>query len=206
MGGTTPTFCEASSAPNSIEAQLARHDRLLHFALKRYVKARPALAEDIVEVGRAALADVLETYSAEMGFAFSTYAHHQMQWRVSCFLRKFTRNDNVTTSLDEARGEDEDGAFTLADVADHQVAAREQAAGIADENLLRRIHDLRVAIATCTTLTSGEREILKEYLECGNCGTVAARLGITSARVSQLVASAAAKLRKHLRVRVVTHE
>lgn len=187
-----------TDSQSQISEALARHHRLLYYAVNRYIRARQDLKDDILAVGRAALAEAIRTYRAEMGFAFSTYALHQMQWGVCGFLSKFTHGDQVTNSLDEALGKDEEGDFTLAHVADATNAAREQAAGIADENVLRRIHDLRAAIATCTTLTVGEREILEAFLLSGNCGMVAARLGVTSARVSQALASAAPKLRKHL--------
>jgi RNA polymerase sigma factor (sigma-70 family) len=200
MDGTPPILYKASFAPDRFEAQLSQHQRLLHFAVKRYVRARPDLKDDILAVGRAALAEALQTYRAGRGATLSTYACNLIGWRVSCFLRKFTSKDASTTSLDESLGEGEDGAFTLANVADHQAAVREQAAALADENLLNRLHDLRVAITTCATLTVGEREILKAFLESGNCGTVAASLGVTSTRVSQALASAASKLRKHLQL------
>ncbi len=199
MEGTTPNSCEASSAPDSIEAHLVRHDRLLHFAVRRFVRARPDLETDILAVGRAALAAALDTYRTDSGFAFSTYAVRQMQWRVSGFLSQFTRRDFVTASLDEPRGKNDGEEFTLADVFDHQAAEREQSEAIADENLLRRIHDLRVAIATCATLTPSEREVLKAFLESGNGAAVAARLGLTPSRVSQGLGIATRKLRKHLR-------
>jgi RNA polymerase sigma factor (sigma-70 family) len=198
MDTTTPIFYEASSAPSSVESGLARHERLLHFACKRFVRARPDLAEDILAVGRTALAEALLNYRSEMGFTFTTYAHHQMQWSVSRFLGQFTRKDFATASLDEAIAEDEGEEFTLADVADHQAAARERSETIAEENLLSRIHNLREAIATCGTLTAGEREILRAFLESGNSGTVASGLRLTSQRVNQALASAAGKLRKHL--------
>ncbi len=200
MDGTTPTFCEASSAPDSVEARLARHDRLVYYAVNRYIRARPDLKDDILAVARAALAEALETYRADVGFAFSTYALHQMQWSASRFLREFTRHDHTTASLDEARGEDEDGALTLTDTADEQNAAREQSEATADENLLKRIHSLREALAACTTLTAGEREILNAFLESGNCVAVAASLEFTPQRVSQALSSATAKLRKHLHI------
>jgi DNA-directed RNA polymerase specialized sigma subunit len=203
MDGTPPTFCEASSAEDNIEAQLARHERLIHFAIRRYVIAHPDLSDDILAVGRAALAEAIQTYRADRGAALSTFACNLMRWRVSGFLSTFTRNDPTTSSLDEPRGEDEEGAFTLADVADAQSALREQSAGIADENLLRRISDLREGIATCTTLTANEREIVEAFLESGNGGMVAASLGLTPARVSQALASAAAKLRKHFQATAV---
>jgi RNA polymerase sigma factor (sigma-70 family) len=200
---TSPPETELRSGTGSQSPaceDLARHHRLLQFAIKRYLRARPDLADDILAVARATLADALRSYRAVSGIAFSTYATHQMRWRVCRFLGHFTRKDSTTASLDEPRGEGEDGEFTLADVADAQNAVREESAAIADEHLLRRIHDLREAITVCATLTASEREILDAFLECGNGAAVAARLNLTTARVSQALVSAGAKLRKHLQV------
>jgi RNA polymerase sigma factor (sigma-70 family) len=195
MASTTSTFCEPSSAPDTIEALLHRHRSLIYLAVNRYLRWRPDLANDILQEARIALAEALKTYRVEMGFTFSTYAVRQMRWRAWKFLDRFTRKDRVTGSLDEPCGEYDGEEFTLADIVAAQAAARDLNAGIAHDQFCSRLHDLREAIKTCK-LAPGERAILDEFLKDGNGAAVASRLGLTPARVSQVLTRVAVKLRK----------
>ncbi len=175
---------------------LARHAGLVRLAVRPYFRARPDLSEDIVAVARAELLEAASAYRADMGFAFSTYAIRRMQWTVIRFLREFTHHDLATDSLSEPLGVGDDGELTLADVVDEREAEGERSEGVADENRLARICELRRVIAECRTLTASERRILEAFLESGDYGNVAARLEVTTARVSQGLASAVAKVRK----------
>jgi RNA polymerase sigma factor (sigma-70 family) len=204
MADQTPT----SYAPSS-EDELARHERLVHFAVKRYVRIFPHLADDILQEARIALAHAINTYDpataptyrdsslATLRITFGTYATRQMRWRVLNFLNRLkVSKDAHTVGLDEPTGEGDDA--TRADQFDAQAAARQTSEGVADENLLKRIHDLRFAVTHCRGLTRTERNVVKKFLEVGSVERAALALYRTPQSVSQTLKHAVVKLRKHL--------
>jgi DNA-directed RNA polymerase specialized sigma24 family protein len=207
MADPTPT----SYAPLSeaeLEAQLKKHGPLISCAVARYKRIYPHLAEDIEQEARIALADAIRTYDpataptyrdsslATLRITFGTYATRQMRWHVLNFLNRLkVSKDAHTVGLDEPTGEG--GDATRADLFDAQAAARETSEGIADENLLKRIHDLRFAVASCRNLTRTERTVVKKFLEVGSVERAALALYRTPQSVSQALKHAVAKLRKH---------
>jgi RNA polymerase sigma factor (sigma-70 family) len=206
MADLTGTSCSRLSA-----ADLARHERLVHFAVKRYVRIFPHLADDILQEARIALADAIRTYDpataptyrdsslATLRVTFATYANRQMRWSVLRFLNGLkVEKDTRTVALDEPLGGESGDALTRADQFDAQAAAREASEGVADENLLRRIHDLRFAITNCRSLTRTERTVVKKFLEVGSVQQAALALYRTPQSVSQTLKCAVAKLRKRL--------
>src|SRR5207245_9745862 len=106
-----------ASALNASETW-GRHRGLILRATQKYRRAKPELREEILQEAQIALSRALETYRADSGFAFSTYATHQIRWRVYRFLSQFTSKDASTDSLNEPQGECDDEGFTLADLAD----------------------------------------------------------------------------------------
>ena len=145
---STHFFSEVSCDPSRVETHLAARNGLLHFAIRRYVRARPDLAVDLVAVARVALAEALETYTADIVLSFGTYATNRMKWQCSQFLRQFTRKDRQTDSLDAVMTSDDGQAVTRADVFDREASQRARSEGITEEYLFWRLYDLRAAVAT----------------------------------------------------------
>ena len=207
MADQTPTSC-APLSEAELEARLKKHRPLIRCAVARYQRIYPHLAEDIEQEARVALADAIQTYDpataptyrdsslATLRITFGTYATRQMRWRVLNFLNRLkVGKDTHTVGLDEPTGEGSDA--TRADLFDAQAAARETSDSIADENLLKRIHDLRFAITNCRRLTRTEREVVKKFLEVGNVQRAALALYRTPQSVSQTLKNAVVKLRKY---------
>lgn len=211
MVAQTPTSCAPLSEAD-IESQLKRHGPLINFAVARYKRVYPHLAEDIEQEARIALADAIRTYDpataptyrdsslAVLRITFGTYATRQMRWRVLNFLNHLkVENDTRTVALDEPVVAGEGGdALTRVDQYDAQAAAYETSMGVADENLLKRIHDLRFAVQNCRNLSPSERAVVKKFLEVGSVEKAALALYRTPQSVSQTLKHAAMKLRKHL--------
>lgn len=184
--------------PNTAEALLEKHRKLVYFATKRYIRARPDLEEDILAVARADLVEAAKAYRPDAGAAFTTFAVNRMRWAVSRFMREFTRHDRFTKSLNEPVAYEDEGELTLADLVDRWEGERKTSESLDEERRLRRIDDLRRAIAECRTLTPSERKVLEAFLETGNQTTVAARLRVTQQHVGQAMAKSFAKLRTTL--------
>lgn len=211
MDDQTSTSC-APLSEAEIEAQLKKHRPLIRCAVAKYKRIYPHLADDIEQEARIALADAIRTYDpvtaptyrdsslATLRITFGTYATRQIRWRVLNFLNRLkVEKDTGTVGLDEPVAGERD-ALTRADLFDAQAAAREASEGIADENLLKRIHDLRFAVHNCRTLTRSERAVVKKFLGVGSVKQAALALYRTPQSVSQTLKNAVGKLRKHLTV------
>jgi hypothetical protein len=210
MDAPTPTSCDPLSEAD-LEAQLKKHRGLINCAVARYKRIYPQLAEDIDQEARIALADAIRTYDpataptyrdsslATLRITFGTYATRQMRWRVLRFLNGLkVGKDAHTVALDEPVAGEGGDALTRADLFDAQAAARETSEGIADENLLKRIHELRFAVTNCRSLTRTERAVVKKFLEIGSVEQAALALYRTPQSVSQTLKHAVVKLRKRL--------
>jgi RNA polymerase sigma factor (sigma-70 family) len=210
MADPMPTSCAPSSEAD-LEAQLKKHRPLIRCAVAKYKRIYPHLADDIEQEARIALADAINTYDpataptyrdsslATMRITFGTYSTRQMRWRVLKFLNGFkVVKDTRTVTLDEPVASEGGDALTRGDLFDAQAAARQTSEGVADENLLKRIHDLRFAVTNCRNLTPRERAVVKKFLEVGSVERAARELYRTSQSVSQTLKHALPKLRKHL--------
>jgi RNA polymerase sigma factor (sigma-70 family) len=210
MAAPTPTSC-APLSEAELEAQLKKHRPLIRCAVAKYKRIYPHLAEDIEQEARIALADAIKTYDpataptyrdsslATLRITFGTYATRQMRWRVLNFLNRLKVGKDIrTVALDEPVAGEGGDALTRAHQCDAQAATRETSEGIADENLLKRIHDLRFAVNNCRNLTRNERTVVKKFLEVGNVQQAALALYRTPQAVSQTLKRAGVKLRKHI--------
>jgi RNA polymerase sigma factor (sigma-70 family) len=217
MADQTPTSCAPLFEAN-LEAQLKKHRPLIRCAVARYQRIYPHLADDIEQEARIALVNAIRSYDpataptyrdsslATLRITFGTYATRQMRWRVLKFLNHLkVEKDTRTVALDEPVAGEGNDAPTRADQFDAQAAARETSEGTADENLLKRIHDLRFAVTNCRNLTRNERAVVKKFLEVGSVQQAALALYRTPQSVSQTLKHAATKLRKHLNALTVLH-
>jgi hypothetical protein len=180
---------------------------LINFATRRYHRLFPHLSADIDQEAKIALVDALRNFEDDKAsgkipkwLSFGTYSTRQMRWKVLAFLDKFVAHkDGRTDSLSEVVAGDGEDALTRSDVVGATLAAEEESAGRDEERLLSRIHDLRLAVDSCRTLTRGERQAVKEFLITGNCEAAATQLYRTRQSVGQALDSAITKLRKHLK-------
>jgi len=210
MADPTPTSC-APLSEAELEARFKKHRGLINCAVAKYRRIFPHLAEDIEQEARIALVHAINTYDpataptyrdsslATLRIRFGTYATRQMRWRVLGFLNRFkVGNDTRMVGLDEPVAGEGGDALTRANLFDAQAAARGTSEGVADENLLKRIHDLRFAVTNCRSLTRTERTVVKKFLEVGNVQQAALALYRTPQSVSQSLKHAVVKLCRHL--------
>jgi DNA-directed RNA polymerase sigma subunit (sigma70/sigma32) len=102
-------------------------------------------------------------------------------------------------SLDDVIGADADGApFTVADLADGQQAAREQAERIPLTNEWAQFERLQTVVATLGTLTPLERRVVRlRFIEGLELKNVCRRVHRSAATVSTASESGLRKIKRH---------
>ncbi len=189
-------FKEMSEGNKSARNKLIEHNlRLVAHIVKKYYTSSPD-QDDLISVGTVGLIKAIDSFNAENGAKFATYAGKCLQNEILMYFRAQKKHSGVTSINDPVDVDKDGNPLTYLEI----IAAPDDIVDSID----RKIKLERILDAVKTVLTDREKKIMMLRYGINKSGKtyaqrdVAKLLNISRSYVSRLEKSAIDKIREHL--------